>query len=149
MKVLAIASEPISARQLRAATGSPDVADVEVMVVAPALHESALRFWLSDADEAIANARRVANASVEALEADGVTAAGEVGESELVPAIRDALATFAADRVLLFTHRPDESRYREDEDPDALSERLGVSVERIEIEPTTTDGRGPAGYEDG
>jgi hypothetical protein len=49
MKILVIASEPISADRLRAAfAGTPDA---EILVVAPALHRSALRFWLSDADE--------------------------------------------------------------------------------------------------
>jgi hypothetical protein len=71
---------------------------------------------MSDADEAIANARRIEQASVEALDAGGVQAAGDVGEGDLAAAVRDALATFAADRVVLFTHPPDASRYREDAD---------------------------------
>jgi len=40
----------ISRDGLRAALGSA-TDDAEIMVVAPALHRSALRFWLSDADE--------------------------------------------------------------------------------------------------
>jgi hypothetical protein len=49
---LVIASEPMSGDRLRAARrGTID--DAEIMVVAPALHRSALRFWLSDADDAI------------------------------------------------------------------------------------------------
>ena len=55
MKVLVIASEPISADRLRTALGNA-TDDAEVMVVAPALHRSALRFWLSDADDAIERA---------------------------------------------------------------------------------------------
>ncbi len=34
------------------------------MVVAPALHENALRFWVSDADEAIARAEEVRRRTV-------------------------------------------------------------------------------------
>jgi hypothetical protein len=53
---LPASAEPISADRLRAAfAGTPD--DAEILVVAPALHRSALRFWLSDADEAIRSRR--------------------------------------------------------------------------------------------
>ncbi|MDQ6803452.1 MAG: hypothetical protein M3065_00480, partial [Actinomycetota bacterium] len=58
MKVLVIASEPISADRLRTALGNA-TDDAEIMVVAPALHRSALRFLLSDADEAIERAELV------------------------------------------------------------------------------------------
>ena len=47
--------------------GEVDPAELEVMVVAPALHESGLRFWVSDADEAIARADRVRRESVAAV----------------------------------------------------------------------------------
>jgi hypothetical protein len=62
MKVLVIASEPISADRLRAALGGASDA-AEIMVVAPALHRSVVRFWLSDADEAIRRAERAARDS--------------------------------------------------------------------------------------
>jgi hypothetical protein len=57
MRVLVLTTEPISAEQLRDALGEePGAGETEVKVVAPALHESALRFCVSDADEAIAKA---------------------------------------------------------------------------------------------
>jgi hypothetical protein len=66
MKVLVLTSEPISAGQLRDALGSDgDPSKAEVMVVAPALAGSAVKFWMSDADEAIARADRVRRESVE------------------------------------------------------------------------------------
>ena len=57
-----ITSEPITADHLRAVIGSDATDDAEVLVIAPALHKSALRFWLSDADEAIARAQTVRGA---------------------------------------------------------------------------------------
>ena len=55
MKILVLTAEPVSAPQLKdALPGHTDPSALEVMVVAPALHDSALRFWLSDADDAIA-----------------------------------------------------------------------------------------------
>ena len=50
-----------------------------------------------------------------ALEDEGVDAAGEVGESEPAQAIDDALATFAADRIVIFSHPEGDRDYREDE----------------------------------
>jgi len=71
MKVLVIASEPISADRLRAALGE-GTDDTEIMVVAPALHRSALRFLLSDADEAIRRAELVQRETVEGIDADAL-----------------------------------------------------------------------------
>ncbi|MGZ4173038.1 MAG: hypothetical protein ACXVQR_01040, partial [Solirubrobacteraceae bacterium] len=69
MNVLVLTSEPISAEQLRGALPDADPSErTEVLVVAPALHESALRFWLSDADEAIAKAEAVSTRRSIALE---------------------------------------------------------------------------------
>lgn len=57
MRRLVLTSEPVGAGQLRdALPGEADLTDAEVMVVAPALHKSALRFWLSDAEDAIDDA---------------------------------------------------------------------------------------------
>lgn len=97
MKVLVIASEPISADRLRAALGET-TDDAEILVVAPALHRSALRFWLSDADEAIQRAELVQRETVEDLDDAGVDAHGITGESDPVQAVEDALVTFRRSR---------------------------------------------------
>lgn len=124
-----LTTEPVTAAQLRAALpGDADPADAEVMVVAPAVHESALRFWLSDADEAIERADAVRLESLERLGEAGVAASADTGESDPESAIEDALATFAADRILVLTHPEDERRYREAIDPETLRARFGIPV---------------------
>jgi hypothetical protein len=134
VKLLVLTSEPVSADQLRdALPGDPDPTDAEVMVVAPALHESALRFWMSDADEAIARADEVRRRSVENLGAEGVSAAADTGESDPEDAIEDVLKTFAADRILLFTHSGGDQRYREDVDPGTLESRFGIPVTQANV----------------
>jgi hypothetical protein len=134
MRLLVLTSEPVSADQLRdALPGDSDPTDAEVMVVAPALHDSALRFWLSDADEAIARADEVRRRSAEQLGAEGVSAAADTGESNPEDAVEDVLKTFAADRILVFTHTGDEQRYREDVDADALQSRFGVAVTQARL----------------
>jgi hypothetical protein len=83
MKLLVLTSEPITGRQLRDALGTnADPAEAEVMVVAPAFAQSALRFWMSDADEAIAKADAVRRESMQELGEAGISATGDTGEAD-------------------------------------------------------------------
>lgn len=135
MKILALTADPITADDLRSALpGDVDPSELEVMVVAPALHESGLRFWVSDADEAIARADRVRRETVQQLGDEGVSASADTGEGDLGEAAQDALATFPADRIVLFMHRDGEQRHGEDADADEISERLGVPVDRAVVD---------------
>jgi hypothetical protein len=132
MKILVLTTESVTADQLRSALpDGADPDDAEVMVVAPALHESALRFWVSDADDAIARADEVRRESVEQLGDEGVSASGDTGEGDPETAIEDALKTFAADRIVIFTRTGSEQRYKEDVDPGELQERFGVPVTQV------------------
>jgi len=134
MKLLVLTSEPITAQQLREALPQgADPQQSEVVVVAPALQDDALHFWLSDADEAIGRADAVRRQTVEKLAAEGVPASGDTGDSDPLEAIEDALQTFPAERVLLFTHGQEQQRYREDVDPGQVSERFGVPAERVPV----------------
>jgi hypothetical protein len=135
VKLLVITSEPITADDLRAAIGSGPTADAEVLVIAPALHKSALRFWLSDADEAIARAQTVQQQSVDQLDDDDIIATGDTGESEPMTAIADSLQAFPADRVALFIHPQSEQSYRESITAAEIEGRFGLPVTVSEIEP--------------
>lgn len=135
MRVLVLTSEPISAATLSSALpGDLDPKDVELLVVTPALQTSALRFWLSDADDAIARAQRTEQATVQRLGEEGVEVDSETGESDPEQAIQDALQTFPADEILVFTHSEDEQRYREDVDVAVLERRFGVPVKQATID---------------
>ncbi len=130
---LVLTSEPISAQKLREAVGgNVDPTHAEVMVVTPALQENP-KFWLSDADDAIARAAEVRRETVEQLSEDGISASADTGESDPLDAVGDALATFPADRIVIFTHPRDRSRYREDIDPGEVQERFGVPVDRATV----------------
>ncbi len=134
VKVLVLTSEPITAQQLRDALSSDvDPSKAEVMVVAPALQESGLKFWLSDADDAIARADEVRRESVERLGDAGVSATGDTGESDPETAIDDALKTFDADRIVLFTHQGEDQRYREELDDRELAGRFGLPVDHAPV----------------
>jgi hypothetical protein len=129
MKVLVLASQPVSAEQLRDALPSDiDPEQGEVMIVAPALQESAFRFWFSDADEAIARAEKVREQTEEQLGDAGVSTRSETGESDPLAAIEDALNTFKADRIVVFGSSGSEDSYKE-VDPDEVRQRFGIPVD--------------------
>jgi hypothetical protein len=135
MKLLVLTSEPITADQLREVIpGDTDPEQAEVMVVAPALQRDALHFWMSDADEAIERAEAVRRETVRRLDAEGVPASGDTGESDPMVAITDALETFDADRIVLFTHPSSDRRYREDElNAAEVQERFGRPVDQAAV----------------
>jgi hypothetical protein len=127
VRVLVLTSEPVDAQLLRAGLGD-DADDAEVLVVSPALQDSPIRFWMSDVDAAIERARQVEEETVERLDDEGVDAAGDTGESDPLQALADALATFDADRILVFTHPDDERAYLEDDVAGEAERRFGIPV---------------------
>ncbi len=130
-RILALASEPISADALRAALGE-DAHDAEVLVVAPALL-SRKRFLLADPDPGIEHAEEVKQESVERLEEAGVTVTGEAGESDPVLAIQDALATFDADQIVVFSHPEGSRNWREEGVVEEAERRFPLPVRHIEL----------------
>lgn len=132
MKLLVLTPEPVDADLLRATLGE-EVEGAEVLVVSPATNQSKLAFWVSDPDEAIAEAEMAQRESVERLDASGVEAAGDTGESEPAVALQDALATFAADRIVVFSHPDGERDYREHKGLQGAETRFGIPVTFAEI----------------
>jgi hypothetical protein len=127
VKLLVVTPEPVDANVLRAALGD-EVEGAEVLVISPATNRSKVAFWVSDPDEAIAEADAAQQETVERLGEEGIDAAGDTGESEPDVAIQDALATFAADRIVIFSHPESDRDYREENGVEAAEERFGVPV---------------------
>jgi hypothetical protein len=127
VKLLVLTPEPVDAAALRSAVGE-DLEGAEVLVVSPATNESKLAFWVSDPDQAIAEAQHTEEETVERLEEAGVDAAGDTGESEPAVALQDALATFAADRIVIFSHPEGDKDYREDKGLADAEARFGIPV---------------------
>ena len=127
MKLLVLTPEPVDAEMLRSTLGD-EVEGAEVLVVSPATNRSKVAFWVSDPDEAIAEAESAQEETVERLEEQGVDAAGDTGESEPAVALQDALATFPADRIVVFSHPEGDRDYREDEGLADAQERFGIPL---------------------
>jgi hypothetical protein len=53
VRLLVLATEPVDADRVRRALPDDDLENAEVLVVSPAVNESAVAFWMSDSDEAI------------------------------------------------------------------------------------------------
>jgi GABA permease len=83
-----------------------------VLVVAPALN-SRLRHWVSDVDDAVAQARDRVGHAIAELRERGVSARGEVGDANPLLAIADALAGFPASEIVIATHPEGQSNWLE------------------------------------
>jgi hypothetical protein len=131
VRLLVLATEPVDADRVRRALPDDDLENAEVLVVSPAVNESAVAFWMSDSDEAIEEAESTADRTAAALRDRGATARATTGESEPLLALQDALATFPADRVLVFVRDEDAARYREDDVIGEAQRRFGVPVTEV------------------
>ena len=130
-RLLLVASDPVDGPQLaRLLDGDRSVA---VLVVAPALHRTRLRYWVSDSDEAIAHAQGVERLTVHALRGEDVASSGHVGSADPLAAIEDALRFFDADRIALAMHTTGQRRYRERDLRAEVERRFGRPV--IAVEP--------------
>jgi hypothetical protein len=131
VKLLVLATEPVDADAVRAALPEEDLEGSEVLVVSPAVNESPVAFWVSDSDEAIGEAESTARRTADALRERGARARATAGESEPLLALQDALATYAADRVVVIEHDEDRARYREDDIAGEAQRRFGVPVTQV------------------
>ena len=132
MRILVLATDPVDADDVRAALpDKDDLEGAEVLVVAPAVNSSPLAFWVSDSDEAIADAESAAQRTAQALSEGGARTRATTGESEPLLALQDALATYEADHVLVFVRSEDEARYREDDVVGEAERRFGVPVTEV------------------
>ena len=128
MRLLVVTSEPVNADALREAVGD-DAQDAEVLVVSPALTASPIRFWMSDVDPAIERAESVQEETVDRLDEEGIDAAGDTGESDPLLAVQDALQTFDADRILIFTHPDAQLGYQEGDFVAEVERRFDLPVD--------------------
>jgi hypothetical protein len=132
-KILALVSEPVSGEALKKAVGRENAEGAEVLVVAPALNKK-LRFLISDPDEAIGRAERVQEETVERLDEEGIDAAGDTGESDPLLALQDALQTFAADEIVLFTHPEGDRNWLEEGVVEEAKRRFDAPVTHVVVE---------------
>jgi hypothetical protein len=133
-RILVVANETVGGKKLldtlrERAEGVRE----EVFVVAPALN-SPLRHWASDEDPARAEAQRRLEESLGRLREAGVNARGEVGDSEPLQALEDALRTFAPDEIIISTHPEGRSNWLEKGIVGAARERFAVPITHVVVD---------------
>jgi len=101
-RVLVVALEPLGAGVLELIRPASVAPPAQVLVLHPA-PVSAVHHWTSDVDAARAGAERDLDESLALLREAGIAARGEVGDESTLQAIEDALRTFAADEILMWS----------------------------------------------
>jgi len=133
-RILVVANETVGGQRLREELRKrAEGYDEQVLVVCPALN-SPLRHWMSDEDGARAEAQSRLEASVAHLAAAGVNVRGEVGDSDPVQAIEDALRTFGADEVIISTHPEGQSNWLERGVVSAARARFAVPITHVVVD---------------
>lgn len=135
-RVLLVTTVPLDADDVSRVLAESDVPGGEVLVLAPSLNASRVAFWVSDADEAIEDARDVAGrtAAAAAESADETDVDAAVGDSDPLVAIGDALTDFPADRIVTVFRSGDDARYREEHlAPAELEREFGLPVRAHEL----------------
>jgi hypothetical protein len=130
-RVLVIANETVTGEQLReeirrAAAGYR----AQVLIVCPALN-SQLRHWASDEDAARAAARERLDESLGRLRGVGIEASGEIGDSDPLQAIEDALRVFGADEIIISTHPKGRSNWLERGVVSSARERYALPITHL------------------
>jgi hypothetical protein len=132
-KLLVVATAPIEAGPLRDAVREHAGDEAEIRVVAPASDVSPLQWLASDEDAAREKAAGVASEAAESVEPEAVRTEAEVGDTDPVQAIEDALRTFPADEVLVVTRPEDDASWLEQDSAQEARERFGVPVTRLTV----------------
>jgi hypothetical protein len=133
-RILVIANETVGGGELLALLREKaEGVDERIRVVCPALN-SQLRHWASDEDGARAAAQERLDASLQGLRSQGLEAEGEVGDSDPLQAIEDALRTFGADEIVISTHPEGRSNWLERNVVGLARERFDVPITHVVVD---------------
>jgi len=132
-KLLVIATAPVEPGPLRDAVRDHAGDEAEIRVVAPASDVSPLQWLASDEDKARDKAADVASEAAESVEPEASRTEAEVGDTDPVQAIEDALRTFPADEVLVVTRPDDDASWLEEDSAQEARERFGLPVTRLTV----------------
>jgi len=104
-----------------------------VLVVCPALN-SPLRHWVSDEDQARANAQARLDQSLTSMRSVGIDASGEIGDGDPIQAIEDAVRTFRPDELVISTHPVGRSHWLERGVVEKARERFALPVTHVVVD---------------
>lgn len=132
-RVLVVASETIGREELVSAIGTRALAEkTTFLVVAPAL-TSSVKAWANDEDPARDAAQERLDAMLARLTSAGIDAKGQIGDSDPLVAIEDAVHTFHPDEIVISTHPPGHSSWHEKGVVESADARFDVPVSHIVV----------------
>jgi len=117
-------------RQVQEAAGGDSV---NVRVVTPAVKQSPMQWLTNEEDDARIDAGQTAEAVAEALPVDGEVQT-EVGDSDPVQAIEDALRTFPADEIVVATRPGKDATWLEQGSAERAFQQFNLPVRRLTID---------------
>ena len=133
-RILVIANETVGGAELLAILKrKAEGVNERLLVVCPALN-SQVRHWASDEDDARSAAQKRLDRSLARLHEEGILAGGEVGDSDPVQAMEDALRTFGADEIVISTHPEGRSNWLERNVVGNARERFDVPITHIVVD---------------
>ena len=133
-RLLVVATVPVERALLRERVHEHAGDDAEVRIVAPASDISPLQWLATDEDEAREEAAEIAGEAERAVEPEARVVEAEVGDTDPVQAIEDALRQFPAEEVLVVTRPGDEAGWLEEDAAAEASERFGVPVTHLVLD---------------
>jgi hypothetical protein len=133
-RVLVVATAAVDQKALRSRLRETAGEGAEIKVVAPASHVSPLQWLATDEDKARGEAEAVAREAAQAVEPEAERVEVEVGDSDPVQAIEDALRTFPAEEIVLVIRSDDEAGWLEKDADAEVSERFGIPLTRLVVD---------------
>jgi hypothetical protein len=117
-----------------------DRAGADVLVVVPAAERTPFLHALGDVDGAAMEAKKRLRTSIEGLRRAGVSALGEIGDSDPLIAAEDALLRYPADEVLIVAHAEDQTRWFEEGLIERAKESLDPPLRMVTVRRVEGDG---------
>ena len=128
-RILVVATAPLQGEGLR-----ERVRDADVRVVAPAADLSRLDWLANDEDEARDEAADRAEQVGRTAAPEAGSVEAEVGDTDPVQAIEDALREFPADELLLVTRRDEDAGWLEEGPAEEALARFNLPIERVVVD---------------
>jgi len=133
-RILVIANETVGGNELQNCIRKKSANVREnVLVVSPALN-SPIRHLASDEDQARLEAQERLDASLAKLRSAGISARGEVGDSDPLQAMEDALRTFGPDEIIISTHPEGQSHWLERGVVSTARARFAVPITHVVVD---------------
>lgn len=134
-RILVVTTAPVEGDALRARVREHAAGEeAELHIVATASDLSPLDWLATDEDEARGEAAERAAGVGEAVAPEADEVETEVGDSDPVQAIEDALRTFPADELLLVTRRDDDAGWLEEGAAAEALARFSLPVTHLVVE---------------